>query len=156
GQLTLAALVGVLVGVSMAVLQVPFAVLLGVMAFVLEFIPFLGVIISGAACVLLGLTQGWLTALLVLVVFVGLHVVEGDAVGSRIRGSAVGLHPAVSLIALIAGGELFGLWGAIFAAPLAGLLQALIVAFWQNWRAEHPEQFPTGHTVEQDVSIVPV
>jgi len=156
GQLTLAALIGVLVGAGMAILQVPFAILLGVMAFVLEFIPFLGVIISGAACVLLGLTQGWLTALLVLGWFVVMHVIEGDVVGPRIVGSAVGLHPAVSLIALIAGGELFGLWGAIFAAPLAGLLQALIVDFWQNWRAEHPEQFPTGHTVEQDVAVVPV
>src|SRR5262249_41187543 len=103
GQLTLAVLVGVLVGVGMAVLQVPFAILLGVMAFVLEFIPFLGVIISGAACVLLGLTQGWLTALLVLGWFVVIHVIEGDVIGPRIVGSAVGLHPAVSLIALIAG-----------------------------------------------------
>ncbi len=156
GQLTLAALIGVLVGAGMAVLQVPFAILLGVIAFVLEFIPFLGVIISGAACVLLGLTQGWLTALLVLAWFVVIHVIEGDVVGPRIVGSAVGLHPAVSLIALIAGAELFGLWGALFAAPLAGLLQALIAAFWQNWRVEHPEQFPTGHTVEQDVAVVPV
>jgi hypothetical protein len=60
------------------------------------------------------------------------------------------------LVALIAGAELFGLWGALFAAPLAGLLQSLIVAFWQNWRAEHPEEFPTGHTVEHGVAVVPV
>ncbi len=156
GQLTLAALVGVLVGIGMVIFGVPFAILLGVMAFVLEFIPFLGVIISGAACVLVALTQGWLTALLVLGWFVVVHVIEGDVVGPRIVGSAVGLHPAISLVALIAGAELFGLWGALFAAPLAGLLQALIVAFWQDWRAEHPEQFPTGHSVTQDVAIVPV
>jgi predicted PurR-regulated permease PerM len=156
GQFTLATLIGVLVGIGMFIFQVPFAILLGVMAFVLEFIPFLGVIISGAACVLIALTQGWLTALLVLGWFVVMHIIEGDVVGPRIVGSAVGLHPAISLVALIAGAELFGLWGALFAAPLAGLLQALIVALWQNWRTEHPEQFPTGHTIEHDVAVVPV
>ncbi|HEV2580713.1 MAG TPA: AI-2E family transporter, partial [Ktedonobacteraceae bacterium] len=37
--------------------------------------------------------------------------------------------------------ELFGVWGAVLAAPLAGLIQALLVAIWQNWRETHPEQF---------------
>jgi predicted PurR-regulated permease PerM len=85
GQFTLATLIGVLVGIGMFIFQVPFAILLGVMAFVLEFIPFLGVIISGAACVLIALTQGWLTALLVLGWFVVMHIIEGDVVGPRIR-----------------------------------------------------------------------
>ena len=156
GQLTLSALVGVLVGASMYVLQIPYAILLGFMAFVLEFIPFLGVLISGAACVLVALTQGVVTALIVLAVFVIIHVIEGDVVGPRIVGSAIGLHPAISIIALIAGAELFGLWGALFAAPIAGVAQAVTVAFWREWKLAHPEQFPTGSTVSYDVAVVPV
>ena len=54
----------------------------------------------------------------------------------RIVGKAVGLHPAVALIALIAGAEVFGIWGAIFASPIAGLLQALFIAIWQDWRMD--------------------
>ncbi|HEX5155602.1 MAG TPA: AI-2E family transporter [Ktedonobacterales bacterium] len=156
GQLTLSALVGVLVGASMYVLQIPYAILLGFMAFVLEFIPFLGVLISGAACVLVALTQGVVTALIVLAVFVIIHVIEGDVVGPRIVGSAIGLHPAISIIALIAGAELFGLWGALFAAPIAGVAQAVTVTFWREWKLSHPEQFPTGSTVSYDVAVVPV
>ena len=156
GQLTLSALVGVLVGASMYVLQIPYAILLGFLAFVLEFIPFLGVLISGAACVLVALTQGWLTAVIVLAVFVVIHVLEGDVVGPRIVGSAIGLHPAISIIALIAGAELFGLWGALFAAPIAGVAQAVTVAFWREWKLAHPEQFPTGSTISYDVAVVPV
>lgn len=156
GQVTLSALVGVLVGGSMAALQIPYAILLGVMAFVFEFIPFLGVFVSGAACVLVALTQGIVKALIVLAVFVVIHVIEGDVVGPRIVGSAVGLHPAISIIALIAGAEVFGLWGALFAAPVAGVLQSLTIEFWREWKRAHPEQFPTGSTVTADVAIVPV
>ncbi len=144
GQLFLSTLVGVLVGTGMALFQVPYAVLLGVMAFVLEFVPILGTITSGVICVLLALTKGWLIALLVLAYFVGVHILEGDVLGPRIVGKAVGVHPAVSLIALIAGGELFGIWGAIFASPIAGLVQAILTAFWKQWRKTHPDQFPTG------------
>jgi predicted PurR-regulated permease PerM len=156
GQLTLSALIGVLVGASMYVLAIPYAILLGLLAFVLEFIPFLGVLISGAACVLVALTQGIVKALIVLAVFVILHVIEGDVVGPRIVGTAVGLHPVISIIALIAGAELFGLWGALFASPIAGVAQALTVAFWREWKGAHPEQFPTGSTVSYDLAVVPV
>ena len=141
GQFILAVLVGVLVGGGMFAFHVPYAVLLGLLTFVLEFIPVLGTLLSGAICTLIALTQGWLIALGVLIYFVIVHVLEGDIVGPRIVGKAVGLHPVISIAALIAGAELFGIWGALFASPIAGVLQALIVAFWTNWRATHPEHF---------------
>src|SRR2546428_536393 len=59
----------------------------------------------------------------------------------RIVGKAVGLHPIVSLTALVAGAELFGIWGALFASPIAGIIQVLIAAFWTEWRTRHPEAF---------------
>jgi predicted PurR-regulated permease PerM len=141
GQLALSALVGALVGAGMFVFHVPYAILLGVMAFVFEFIPFIGVLVSGAICVLLALTQGWLVALLVLIYFVLVQVIEGDVVGPRIVGHAIGLHPVVSIVALIAGAELFGIWGALLAAPLAGLAQAVLADVWAEWRKGHPDEF---------------
>jgi predicted PurR-regulated permease PerM len=50
----------------------------------------------------------------------------------------VGLHPITSLVAMIAFAELFGLAGALFASPAAGVIQALLVAFWMSWRFNHP------------------
>lgn len=141
GQLLLCGLIGLLVGVGMQVIGVPYALLLGVLAFMLEFIPVLGTLVSGAICVLLALTRGWVIALIVLVYFVVVHVIEGDVVGPRIVGKAIGLHPVVSLAALIAGAELFGITGALFASPVAGVLQALLVAIWVEWRATHPKEF---------------
>jgi predicted PurR-regulated permease PerM len=141
GQLLLSVMIGVLVGVGMFVLGVPYSVLLGVLAFILSFVPIIGTFISGAICVLLALTKGWIIALIVLAYFIGVHVFEGDLVGPRVVGKAVGLHPIVSLTALIAGSELFGIWGALFASPVAGILQALLVSFWTEWKATHTEQF---------------
>lgn len=141
GQFTLALLIGLLVGIGMALFQVPYAILLGVLAFIFAFVPVLGTFISGAVCVLLALTKGWLIALLVLLYFVAIHVFESDIVGPRIVGKALGLNPIISLTALVAGAELFGIWGALFASPIAGILQALIVAMWIEWRAIHPEAF---------------
>jgi len=142
GQLIMSSTVGLLVGIGMAIFGVPYAVLLGVIAFVLEFIPIIGTILSGVLCVLIAFSHGWLIALFVLIYFVVVHVLEGDILAPRIVGKAVGVHPAVSLFALLAGAELFGIWGAVLGSPLAGLIQAVLVTVWQDWRANHPEQFP--------------
>jgi predicted PurR-regulated permease PerM len=142
GVLTLALLIGVLVGVGLALLGVPYAVLLGVLAFFMEFVPVLGVFISGAAALIVAVAhfQEPIRPALVLACFVVVHIIEGDVVGPRIMGRAVGIHPATGLIALVAGTEVFGIWGALFAAPLAGLLQAILAAAWVEFRGGHPQE----------------
>ena len=142
GQLIMSSTIGLLVGIGMALFGVPYAVLLGVVAFILEFVPIIGTILSGALCVLIAFSHGWVIALFVLLYFIGVHILEGDILAPRIVGRAVGVHPAVSLFALLAGAELFGIWGAVLGSPLAGLIQAVLVTVWQDWRANHPEQFP--------------
>jgi len=164
GQLTLAVLIGFLVGAGMELLGVRYAFLLGVLAFVLAFIPVVGTFISATACILLALvsnpswTQPWILAMIVLVYFLVVHAVEAHTIGPRIVGHAIGLHPGVSIFALVAGGELFGIWGTLFAAPLAGLLQAVLVASWIEWRKNHPDQFPVeaqaGQSTEEMVPTV--
>lgn len=135
GTLAMAALIGTLVALGMWAIQVPYALLLGVIAFFMEFVPVLGVMISGAVCIAISLTNPpWWRALIVLAYFVVIHVIESDFVGPRVMGRAVGIHPAVALVALVAGTELFGIWGALFGAPIAGLIQGLVVAIWQLLR----------------------
>jgi predicted PurR-regulated permease PerM len=143
GQIFMSAFIGILVGGGMAAFQVPYALLLGILAFVLEFVPIVGTIVSGAACVLIAFaTKGFLIAGLVLGYFVIVHILEGDVVGPRVFGHVLGLHPIIAILALVAGYELFGLWGAVFGAPVVGLCQAIIISAWVEWRDAHPEQFP--------------
>jgi len=70
----------------------------------------------------------------VLGYFVVVHVIEGDLIGPRVMARAVGIHPAVALLALVAGSELFGVWGALLGAPIAGLVQAFATAMWRELR----------------------
>ncbi|QBD79621.1 AI-2E family transporter [Ktedonosporobacter rubrisoli] len=148
GQLTLAVLIALLVGIGMQfIFQLPYAIFLGALAFAMAFIPVLGTLVSGAVCVLIGLTKGWPIAVGVLVYFVIVHVIESEVVGPRIVGKAVGLHPIASLFALVAGAELFGIWGALFASPIAGVLQAILISVWTEWRQGHPEQFQRTGTL---------
>jgi predicted PurR-regulated permease PerM len=146
GTLLMGLLIGVLVGGGLSILGVPYAVLLGVLAFFMEFVPVIGTLISGAVSVLVTLPSGVPLALLVLGYFVVVHVLEGDIVGPRVVGRAVGIHPATSLIALLAGTELFGVWGALFASPVAGLLQAIVIAAWRE--SVSPSKGTTGPAVE--------
>ncbi len=86
GQLALCLTIGTIVGVGMAILGLgSYAVLLGVLSFITEFIPVLGTIFCGTVAVLLALTQGWLTAVLVLAYFVLVHIFEGYVLAPRLR-----------------------------------------------------------------------
>jgi len=161
GQLFLCTLIGSLVGIGMQIMGVPYALLLGVLAFILEFIPVLGTLVSGAICVLFALTHGWLLAIIVLVYFVFVHIIEGDIVGPRVVGKVIGLHPVVSLVALIVGGELYGIWGVLFAAPVAGVIQAFLIAIWYEWHETHKQEFQAvkdkvNDQVEKNIADKPV
>src|SRR5258708_3540781 len=76
GQILLCLIVGTIVGVGLAILRMRYAVLLGVLSFVTEFIPVLGTIFAGTVAVLLALTQGWLMAGLGLGYFVRVHIFQ--------------------------------------------------------------------------------
>jgi len=142
GQVTVALLVSSIVCIVLLLLHVQFAILLGLVVFVLEFIPVLGSLISGSFCVVVALSSGWEIAFSVLVVFVAIHVLDGYVLSPRIVGRAVGLNPAVAIVALLIGSELFGIWGALLAAPVTGTLQALAEVAWREWRRDHPEEYP--------------
>jgi hypothetical protein len=49
-----------------------------------------------------------------------------------VMGKAIGVHPAVAVLALVAGSEVLGLWGALFGAPIAGLIQSAVAAVWHE------------------------
>jgi predicted PurR-regulated permease PerM len=145
GLLILAAIAGISTGIVLTLLGVPYAALLAVVVFVFLFIPVIGGVISGSLCIILSIPQGWVTVLVVTIFEILLQqVLIGQVLTPRILGDAVKIHPIVAILALFAGTELLGmgLLGGFIAVPLAGILQALLIAFWDRWKETHPEQFP--------------
>jgi putative heme transporter len=137
GQLVMSLVMGTYTGLAMTVIGVPYAVVLGILTFFLEFLPLLGAPIGMGLAVLIALVfKGPVVGLLALVAAVGGHAIEAYILGPRVMGSATRIHPLVAMAALLIGAELGGILGALFGVPIAGLLNVLLGAFYRAQRGE--------------------
>jgi predicted PurR-regulated permease PerM len=152
GQILLAVVMTMIISIGALIVGVPYVILIAVIVFVCEFIPMIGAYISGAIVLLISLAQGWQTALIMLVFLSIVNgVLEGQILSPRILGQSVGLHPIISIAALLIGSQLFGVLGAVLAAPVAGILQTIIIGSWSAWRISHLDQFPEEAAAKQDL-----
>ena len=138
GQLIMAALMGISAGIGVALLGLPYAVVLGVLAALFALVPMFGPILSAVPAVLVALFQPFPTVVWVLILFVAISQIVTNVLGPRITGHAVGLHPLAAMFALLAGFQVAGFLGGLFAVPLAGILWVLIAAAYRNVIAEPP------------------
>jgi predicted PurR-regulated permease PerM len=149
GILLLAVIISTLTGIGLFFIGVPYPILLSTVAFVMEFIPFVGFYITAVTIVLFALTQGWTTALIAVAFVVVLQTIEGEILSPRIVGGAVGINPVIAILAIVAGSQLYGILGAFFAAPVAGFIQAILLALWSQWKESHPDQFSQEEKKDQ-------
>lgn len=123
GQLIIAVVDAVLIGIGIVVLGVPLALPLILLVFFGGLFPIVGAILAGFVAVLVALaTTGLTTALILLAVIVVVQQVEGDVLAPIVLGKATELHPLVSLAALTAGAVLLGVLGAFLAIPVTASL----------------------------------
>lgn len=123
-------LVGALTTAGLWIIGVPSALALGVIAGLLEFVPFVGPIISAVPAIALGLTDGTTTALLVLGLFVVIQQIEGNVITPLVQQRAVDLPPALTMFSILAFGVLFGPLGILMATPLAVVCYVFIKKLW--------------------------
>ena len=128
GQLIVCSVIGLLTGLGLVILQVPFAILLGVMTGVLGIIPFVGFYISLGMCILAALLSTSRLIMLVKIVSVFLIVqgLEGYVISPKIVGERVGLHPVAVIFSVLVFSVFFGFWGLIVGVPTAALIKFLI------------------------------
>ena len=119
GQLLAMIIVGILIGVGLALVGVPSALALGLIAGVTEFIPIVGPVIGAVPALLLASTEGWHTVAWTLAVFVVVQQIESNLIMPLVAGRAVAVPPAVGLFAVVAIGVLFGPLGLLLGYPLA-------------------------------------
>lgn len=118
-QLLAMIMVGTLTGIGLAIIGVPSALGLGLIAGVLEFVPIVGPVVAAVPALLLASTQSWELAAWTLLLFVIVQQVESNIIMPLVSGRAVDLPPAVGLFAVIAIGILFGPLGLLLGYPLA-------------------------------------
>ncbi|MGZ6365784.1 MAG: AI-2E family transporter [Ktedonobacteraceae bacterium] len=144
GLLILAIVAGFGAGVILKFAGSPFFVLLGVLSFALFFIPMIGGFVAGLLCIIITLPMGWETALIVGVCIIVLQVVIlGSILEPRIFNNTVGVHPIITIFAIFAGIERFGILGALLAVPVAGVTQEIVIAYWKRYQTKNADQFPS-------------
>jgi len=126
GQLVLGATVGILSYAGLMLLSTwvdpvfgRYAVLLALVAGVLELVPFIGPIIAAIPAVLVGLTVGPGGFLAALALYAAIQLLENNLLVPKIQGDAVELHPSAVMLALVIGASLGGILGAIMSLPIA-------------------------------------
>ena len=125
-QLVLGTVVGVLTFLGLLALSAlvdpvfgRLAVLLAVIAGIFELLPIIGPILSAIPAVLIGLSVGSEATLAVLALYIAVQQLENNLLVPRIQGDAVRLHPSVVIFALVVGGTIAGLLGAVLSLPFA-------------------------------------
>lgn len=146
GQLILGLSVGVLTFVGLIIASQlidpifgRYAILLSVIAGVLELLPIIGPIIAAIPAVLLAATAGPGVIVAALVLYTLIQQVENNFLVPKIQGDAVELHPAVVMFAIIVGGSLAGLLGAILALPMTAAFRDVVRYLFRRLSPDEPE-----------------
>jgi predicted PurR-regulated permease PerM len=116
-----------------------YAVLLSVIAGVLELVPIIGPIISAVPAVLLAATVGPAAVLAALLLYFVVQQVENNFFVPKIQGDAVQLHPAAVVFAIIIGGSLAGLLGAILALPVTAAFRDVVRYLFRRLSPDEPD-----------------
>lgn len=163
GQLTFSFIMGLSAGVALWLFGAfgifpagrTYAVFFGVFYGLMELIPYLGPVLGAAPAVLVALFQGEpQTALWLALLFVALQQLEGHVVAPQVFGHSLRINPLLVLFALLLGGALYGIVGALVALPLAAIVRETVL-YLQAHLVMEPWGTPTAATIRARPAIAP-
>ena len=126
----LATFMGIAVFIVLSFLGVKFALTLGLLAGILEIIPFIGPFIAGILLFATASTQSVVLGLIAVGAYIVLQQIQQIFVVPSVMSKAIGLNPLTILLSVLIGAELAGFWGIIIAIPLAAALGELFRDLW--------------------------
>jgi predicted PurR-regulated permease PerM len=136
GQLLVMLALGIFYGAGLSLVGLSVGLLIGIVAGLLSFVPYLGFIIGFGAAVIAVLVQygDWMHLLIVCGVFVVGQLLEGYVLVPKLVGDKIGLHPVAVIFAVLAGGSLFGFLGVLLALPAASVIMVLLRYLLERYR----------------------
>jgi len=154
GQLLVMIVLGAIYAIGLWAVGLDVGPLIGVVAGLISFVPYLGSIVGIGMGVIAALVHygDWLHLALVIGVFVTGQLLEGYVLVPRLVGERIGLHPLAVIFAVLAGGELFGFLGVLLALPTASVLLVVLRYAHERYRSSslyaahahelHPDHVP--------------
>jgi predicted PurR-regulated permease PerM len=158
GQLLVMLALAIYYGVALTLIGISVGPLIGMVAGLLSFVPYLGFITGFAAAIIASLVQhgDWTHLLMVVGVFVIGQLLEGYVLVPRLVGEKIGLHPVAVIFAVLAGGYLFGFLGVLLALPAASVILVLLRYLAQRYKQSDlytEEGEPDSVIAEVDVTV---
>ncbi|WP_436794879.1 AI-2E family transporter [Actinospongicola halichondriae] len=139
GQLAVAIIVGAMVSVGLAILGLPFWLIVGMIAGVFNMIPLIGPWVGAVPGVAIALTtRDAGTALWVIAIMTIAQQIDNHFISPLVMQRTTSLHPAVVMLTLLAGGSLGGFFGLLLAVPLAATVKVLVGHLWAVYVLETP------------------
>lgn len=135
GQCIEAIILGVLIFISFSIFRIPYAILIAVLTGVLSFIPYIGAFCACFIGAVLVLMVNPLQALLSIIVYQVVQFIENQFIYPHVVGGSVGLAPLWTLVAVLLGGNLFGVLGMIFFIPLVAVFYQLVKEYTNEKQA---------------------
>ena len=133
GQLLVAIIVGAASSLGMWLIDLPFWLLIGIIAGFLNLIPFMGPVVGGALAVLVALLNGSVTqAIWAVVIMIAIQQVDNHVITPLVQRARVNLSPLVIVLALIIGGTVAGLLGVLVAVPMTAAVRIIVGHIWRT------------------------
>lgn len=153
GQLLVMLALGIFYGGGLALLGLSVGPLIGMVAGLLSFVPYLGFITGFGAALIAVLVQygDWTHLLLVVGVFIVGQLLEGYVLVPQLVGDKIGLHPVAVIFAVLAGGSLFGFLGILLALPAASVILVVLRYAMERYRLSdlYTEEGPQDPVIEE-------
>ena len=131
GQVIDASIMSVLIGGSLYIIDVDFAIIIGIVSGFANIIPYFGAVIAFVLAIIVTLLSGeTIKALYAAIIIIVLQQLDGIVIGPKVVGESVKLSPVMVIIALAVAGELFGLWGMILAVPIFATIKLFAQRFY--------------------------
>ena len=156
GQLFVAIIIGVLVSTGLALVDLPFWLLVGMVAGFSNIVPLIGPWVGAVPGVIIALTtRDPGTALWVVAIMAGAQQVDNHFISPIVMQRAVKLHPAAVMLALLTGGTLGGFFGLLIAVPTAAVLKILVSHLWHTYVLGEPIEQLAAHVEAAELGTGP-
>ena len=129
GRIIVCFIVGTLIGIGLYFLNLKFALIIGIVSGVFNFVPYLGPIVGVILALIFALGSSWWTLLMILILFVLVNQLEAIYLNPNILGKGLGLHPLTVILSILICGQLLGILGVLVAVPLAAIFKVLAVRY---------------------------
>lgn len=140
GQLLVMLSLAIIYSLGLWIVDLEFAVAIGVVSGLVSFVPYLGFVFGIALALLtMALDPNLWQLVGVVATFAIAQGIEGSVLTPKLVGDRIGLHPVIVIFAVAAGGQLFGFFGILLALPAAAVLSVLVRFAYDRYLKEHPE-----------------